>query len=86
MNKMLTHITLTGLLCFSVVMSATAGYAATDWEQLNEEQRAVLKNLEDGWENIPDERRQRLIRNTGGHLQRPAGRAVDGAAHPHPAG
>ena len=61
MNKMLTHITLTGLLYFSVVMSANAGSAAADWDQLNEAQQAVLTNLEDGWETIPDERRQRLI-------------------------
>jgi hypothetical protein len=61
MNKTLTHIAVTGLLYFSVVISANADYAATDWDQLNQEQQAVLKNLEDSWENIPDERRQRLI-------------------------
>ena len=61
MNKIFTHIALTGLLYFSVVMSANADSAATDWDQLNEAQQAVLTNLEDGWETIPDERRQRLI-------------------------
>ena len=61
MNKTLTHFALTGLLCFSVIISANADTAATDWNQLNEEQQAVLKNLEDSWGDIPDERRQRLI-------------------------
>ena len=59
MNKTLTHFALAGLMYFSIAISAHADNAATDWNQLSEEQQAVLKNLEGSWEDIPDERRQR---------------------------
>ena len=62
MNNTLTNFALTCLLYVSVAISANADNAVSEWNQLNEEQQAVLKNLEDRWENIPDERKLRLIK------------------------
>jgi hypothetical protein len=61
MNKAIISVTLPCLLLLTAFTCDAGNTNALDWKQLSSEQRAVLKNFEGQWQDIPDERRQRLI-------------------------
>ena len=54
-------LTLLYTLLFIAVCYARADDATFSWGQLSKTQQAVLKNFQQSWEDIPHERRQRLV-------------------------
>jgi hypothetical protein len=55
------NLTLMYMLVIITLSYARADNNALAWNQLSKTQQAVLKNFQQGWEDIPYERRQRLV-------------------------
>lgn len=60
-NNTIFRLSLMTMLLIIMISYARGDNADLDWSQLSKAQQAVLKNFQPGWEDIPYERRQRLV-------------------------